>query len=398
VIVVGDGVIGLLTALGLAQRGVGVTFIELASSPVAGGAVYHWSVLPGLSRLGVLAQLVEAGFVSRDWCLKVLATGESILFDVADIAEDPRFPFNLHVEVTEFMSVIRSRLLASGRADLIDASRLDAVSQTAWGVEVRAMTERGPRQVNGRWLVAADGVASPVRRSLGLAFPGLTLRQRCVSVVLEHDFAAQGYASTTLQISDRLGAVVQHLGERRWQYTFTESVSLPEAGIEQRVPRILADVSEGDEPIVVGWFAERMHQRTAERYRHGRIILVGDAAHVANRMIGHYGVSAFFDSYELVPELAAVVLDGVDPAGLDEFAQSRRAIFLDHAAPASADRLHLISQISDPDRLETELSHYRSARFDADARQELRMATLLLQGERSTRASLSDGDSGLRLF
>lgn len=66
VLVVGGGPVGFATALGLARAGVDVALIEAA--PVIGdsprAAVYHWSVLEGLDRLGLLDDVRAAGFVN----------------------------------------------------------------------------------------------------------------------------------------------------------------------------------------------------------------------------------------------------------------------------------------------------------------------------------------------
>src|SRR6185437_10999114 len=62
VIVVGAGPTGLVTALGLARSGIPVTVLEsepaIVRSPRA--AVYHWAVLDGLDRLGILEDAIEA--------------------------------------------------------------------------------------------------------------------------------------------------------------------------------------------------------------------------------------------------------------------------------------------------------------------------------------------------
>ena len=62
VIIVGGGPVGMICALGLAHAGVRVTVIEaeagIIDSPRA--AVYFWSVLDGLDRLGILQEAEAA--------------------------------------------------------------------------------------------------------------------------------------------------------------------------------------------------------------------------------------------------------------------------------------------------------------------------------------------------
>ena len=78
VIIVGGGPVGFINALGLAQAGVRVTVIEaepqIINSPRA--AVYFWSVLEGLGRLGILEEAEAAGVRKQDYTYLVRRTGE----------------------------------------------------------------------------------------------------------------------------------------------------------------------------------------------------------------------------------------------------------------------------------------------------------------------------------
>src|SRR5207253_4797002 len=69
VIIIGGGPVGFINALGLAQAGVRVSVIEaephISNSPRA--AVYFWSVLGGLGRLGILEEAEPAGVRKQDY-------------------------------------------------------------------------------------------------------------------------------------------------------------------------------------------------------------------------------------------------------------------------------------------------------------------------------------------
>ena len=88
VAIVGAGPVGLLSALGLAQAGIPVIVIERASEIVASprAITYHWSVLEGLDRLGLLEEALDVGFAKQDYTYLDFATGEKINYslDVLD--------------------------------------------------------------------------------------------------------------------------------------------------------------------------------------------------------------------------------------------------------------------------------------------------------------------------
>ncbi len=84
-----------------------------------------------------------------------------------------------------------------------------------------------------------------------------------------------------------------------------------------------------------------MHQRSAPRYRLGRVVLVGDAAHVTNPTGGLGLTSGLFDCFALYPALSKV-LSGTDSAILDRYSDSRRDIFLNRISPQSTANKKLI--------------------------------------------------------
>jgi 3-(3-hydroxy-phenyl)propionate hydroxylase/6-hydroxy-3-succinoylpyridine 3-monooxygenase len=86
----------------------------------------------------------------------------------------------------------------------------------------------------------------------------------------------------------------------------------------------------------------RMHQRSAERYRVGRVVLAGDAAHVTNPTGGLGLTSGLFDSYALYPALAAVVLDGAGDEVLDRYSEARRDTFVNRASPQAIANKQLV--------------------------------------------------------
>jgi 3-(3-hydroxy-phenyl)propionate hydroxylase/6-hydroxy-3-succinoylpyridine 3-monooxygenase len=85
-----------------------------------------------------------------------------------------------------------------------------------------------------------------------------------------------------------------------------------------------------------------MHQRSAQRYRVGRVVLAGDAAHVTNPTGGLGLTSGLFDSYALYPALTAIVLEGADDEVLDRYSAARRDTFLNRVSPQATANKQLI--------------------------------------------------------
>ena len=94
VIIVGGGPTGIIAAIGLAQAGVRLTVLEseatISDSPRA--AVYHWSVIEGLEKLGIREQVESTGFPKQDYTYLVHKTGERIEFTLEVLNGLTAFP------------------------------------------------------------------------------------------------------------------------------------------------------------------------------------------------------------------------------------------------------------------------------------------------------------------
>ena len=346
VIIVGGGPVGFVNALGLAQAGARVCVIEaepeIISSPRA--AVYFWSVLDGLERLGILAEAAAAGLRKQDYTYLVRATGERIDYSIGVLAGHTAHPYNLHLGQHRLAEIAMRRLQTHANASVHFGTRLQGLHQDAGGVTLSVATPRSVEELRAKWVIGADGATSTVRRLLGLPFDGMTWPERFVATNIHYDFERHGYSRTTFVIDARYGAVIAALSnEGLWRCTYMEDGALPEESYLERLPRTFAAILPGGGSYVLERASPyRMHQRSAARYRVGRILLAGDAAHVTNPTGGLGLTSGLFDSYALYPALAAVALDGADDAVLDRYAAARRDAFLNRASPQAIANKQLV--------------------------------------------------------
>ena len=180
VIVVGGGPTGFITALGLAQAGCEVLLIEtedaIIDSPRA--AVYHWSTLEGLERLGVREEAERIGFPKQDYLWLVRGTGERIEYDLSVLESRTRFPYNIHLGQDRLAQIARDRLAELPNAEVRFGTRLERLSQDADGVTVRA----GGEELRARYAVGSDGAGSTVRRELLMFTKGLETASPAESV------------------------------------------------------------------------------------------------------------------------------------------------------------------------------------------------------------------------
>jgi len=380
VVIIGGGPVGLISALGLAQAAVRVSVIEaephVVNSPRA--AVHFWSVLDGLERLGVLAEAEAAGVRKQDYTYLVRSTGERIEYSMKVLEGHVPRPYNLHLSQHRLAEIALRRLRTFSNATVRFGARLQALQQDGDGVTLSVATGRDTQELRARWVIGADGAGSTVRRLLGLSFDGTTWPERFVATNVYYDFERYGYTRTTFVIDARYGAVIALLdNEGLWRCTYMEDATLPEQTFLERLPRAYAAILPGDGAYRLERASPyRMHQRSAPRYRVGRVVLAGDAAHVTNPTGGLGLTSGLFDSYALYPALTAVVLENADDEVLDRYAVARRDTFVNRVSSQATANKKLVFHANGGGRdLEEAVESLRRLATDAQYLRERLMFT-----------------------
>ena len=248
-IVVGGGPTGFITALGLAQAGSKVLLIEaedaVIDSPRA--AVYHWSALDGLERLGIREEAERTGFAKQDYLWLVRKTGERIEYDLSVLEGRTAFPYNIHLGQDRLAQIACDRLARMANAEIRFGTTLTALAQDEDSVRIRIEGPEGPEFLAARYLVGADGAGSMVRKGLGLAFEGMTWPERFVATNVYHDFESADYGLTTMVIDDEWGAVIVKIArDGLWRCTYMEDASLPERTFLERVPAAYEHLMPGE--------------------------------------------------------------------------------------------------------------------------------------------------------
>jgi 3-(3-hydroxy-phenyl)propionate hydroxylase len=341
VIVVGAGPVGLCLALALAQQDVAVTLIEalpddkfLDQVPRAGSN--HPSTLEFFDRIGLYDKLEPRGIVAPKFHYWDRQSHSLIAeFDHALLKDDTKFPYVLQCERIKIVEEALAMAKAHPLIDVRMATEFTGFEQTADAVLAQLRGPDGVDTIRGSYLVSCEGARSVARRELGLEFEGFTYPERTLNIEVAYDFKQHGYAERNY-ISDPVeySNLFHWKGPPdRWRIHFPtaiddaeEALTRPEA-MQTRLKNFL-DLDR--DFTICGCNLYTVHQRVAKRFRGGRILLAGDAAHV-NSPIGGMGLnSGVHDAFNLADKLARILRGEADAAELDRYERQRRHIAVQH--------------------------------------------------------------------
>jgi 2-polyprenyl-6-methoxyphenol hydroxylase-like FAD-dependent oxidoreductase len=367
VVVAGAGPVGLFAALGLARAGVPVLVVEaleaIPRSPRA--IVYHPPTLRVLDRLGVLADGLQVGVCKYDYQFRDRAGTVLARMNIRVLAGLTDYLYNLHLGQHVLSEIILRHLLRLPHAQVRWNRRVTAVEQDATGVTITLAAGSATERLRGAWLIGADGARSGVRRALAIPFAGHTWPERFVATNVYFDFERYGFARANFVVDPEDWAIVPILSpDGMWRVTYQEDAALSEDEVLRRIPARYRVLLPGPEPYeLVAAASYRVHERAAARFRKGRVLLAGDAAHVCNPTGGYGLTGGLLDAVALAEVLAAVVHGDADEGVLDVYAQERRRVFLEVSSPGASENKRRLAE-RDPARQRRDAEHFRRLNED----------------------------------
>jgi 3-(3-hydroxy-phenyl)propionate hydroxylase len=389
VVIAGAGPVGLCLALCLAGNGVPVTVVDARPGLVDDSRVttLHPPSLELLDELGVVVPVIERGIAAPTTQFRDRRAGVVANFDLRVLSDVTRYPFRLELTRNDLNEVLRAEIdrgVEAGEFDIdirfshrvVGVRRVDDPN----GFEHLVVdTDGGVIEMRAPWIAVACPLAGDaVREALGIEMAGETYPDHILGVSVEEDLAEhiEGLGHVNYVTDPDEWLVILHT-PRSWR------ILLPvrDAGNldDEAVQQMLARVSDLGRPWqIVGRTMYKTDRRVAERFRDGRVLLVGDAAHQSSPVGGMAMSAGIADAVSCGRRLTEVWRKRADATILDEYDELRREV--------AAERLQAESHASwttlrepDADRRSQILAELRVAAED-----------LQLHRERMHRSSLLD--------
>jgi 2-polyprenyl-6-methoxyphenol hydroxylase-like FAD-dependent oxidoreductase len=351
VVVVGGGLVGLSTAMFLAQQGIPSLTVERlrGGSPLPRAAHFHLRTLELFRAAGiedeVRAQsekefLPEGAIVAMDSLAgrKLADIIPSLNVGVDDTLSPCR---RLFVTQPGLEPILRGRAERAG-ARLLQGHEVIAAEQDAEGVTVtlRDVDTGASRLLRTAFVVAADGAHSAMRQSLGIPIDGRGVFSNSITIYFTADLAPQmlGKPLSVVYINNAVfGGFFRLDKECQSGFLVVNTVGdatnpdIANAAADTSESRLVELVRAGagvpDLAVRIDGVARwRASSDVARRYQEGRIFLAGDAAHVMPPNGGFGGNTGIHDAHNLAWKLAFVLNGLADSALLSTYEAERRPV------------------------------------------------------------------------
>ncbi|HVN83292.1 MAG TPA: FAD-dependent monooxygenase [Candidatus Binatia bacterium] len=227
-------------------------------------------------------------------------------------------------------------LANAGGATLSYAQQWESATQDGDGItsRVRDLNAGESYEVRSRYVIAADGAGSPVRRSLGIQPIGADHIQAFIMIHFEANLRGlvRECPGVLYWVSEPscIGTFVAHDIDREWVFMQMwdperESIERYDAAHCEAIVR--RAIASSDVTLAIRTIAPwMMTSQVVERYRDRRMFLAGDAAHRFPPSGGLGLNTGVQDAHNLVWKIAAVEQGWADPWLLDSYEQERQPI------------------------------------------------------------------------
>jgi 3-(3-hydroxy-phenyl)propionate hydroxylase len=344
VVVVGAGPVGLVAALDLAAKGHRVVVVDKRQGLSDGSRAICWSkrTLEIMDRLGLGEALVDKGVT---WRTGKVFFGERQVYAFDLLPEEGhRRPAFINLQQYYFEHRCIEAAAATGRIDLRWGEEVTGLEETADGVLLTLATPEGSYRLLADWAIAADGARSTVRSLMGLSFEGRTFQDQFLicDIKMKVERPVERWFWFDPPFNPGFSALLHRQADDVWRLDFQvgdaadrEQEVRPE-NVARRVRAMLGE----DLEFAFEWISlYRFQSRRLDRFRHGRVLFAGDAAHQMSPFGARGGNSGIADADNLVWKLD-LILRGLAPEALIGTYDAERV-------PAAEENLAITSRTAD---------------------------------------------------
>jgi 3-(3-hydroxy-phenyl)propionate hydroxylase len=343
VIVVGLGPTGLTLATLLGRRGMSVLVLEREPEFYGNArAVYtDDEALRVFQAAGVADELhadmnvdsaVQWVRADGDAMIQFLPQERRLGWPVVNFLYQPYLETKLEALLARYphVELRRGREVVDFSQDPAGVSVVHAASTgTSYGGCASVVDDATRETVRAQYLVGADGGRSVVRLRLGIDMVGKNYPERWLVTDLASRegvdaFGHLPYFNFVCDPDLPTVSCPQPGGHHRFEFALTDEDDKDRFESDETVRRLISKYVNPDDVVVLRQLVYTFNAVVADRWRDGRVLLAGDAAHMTPQFAGQGMNAGIRDAGNLSWKLQAVIRHGADPAILDSYESERR--------------------------------------------------------------------------
>ncbi|WP_300035238.1 FAD-dependent oxidoreductase [uncultured Roseobacter sp.] len=333
VVIVGGGPVGMAAALDLGKKGTPVLVLDDHEGVGQGSRAICFSkrTLEIADRLGAGQEMVDKGVV---WNVGKVFHGDRRVFEF-NLQPQPghRRPAFINLQQPWFekflIDEIRAAQNAGAPIEIRGRNAVTGLEQRADYTVLQVDTPDGPYAIEADWLIACDGARSPVRHMMGLSFDGRVFEDNFLiaDVKMKADFPTERWFwfEPPFENSGQ-SALLHKQPDDIWRIDFQlgwdidRALELEPDRVRSRVDAMLGEGVE----YALEWTSIYTFQcRRMEKFRHGRVLFAGDAAHQVSPFGARGANSGIQDADNLSWKLDMVLRGQAPERLLDSYCDER---------------------------------------------------------------------------
>ncbi|NKB20671.1 MAG: FAD-binding monooxygenase [Alphaproteobacteria bacterium] len=358
VLIAGAGPVGMISGYYLARQGIPVTVFDSLPETTTDhrASTVHPSTLEMLSELDMTDEMAAKGLVSAVFQFRDRYDDRVVAeFDYGIIADETPFPYALQVEQHKVINIAREHAEKLPDFTLMRPYEAVGLKQDDDGVELSVKNPDGEIETHtGRYLIAADGGRSIIRKALDIDFPGFTWGERFVIATTKFDFGAPDAGNhryrNYVAHPDQWCALIKVAGDDMsglWRILLPASGDEPDEYVKSLdwvKDKYAECLPYSTNYEIIHRNLYNVHQRVAETFHVGRTVLAGDSAHVNNPLGGMGMNGGIHDGLNIAEKLVRIWRGEGDDALLAQYDRQRRTMAKKYVQAQSIQNKELLQE------------------------------------------------------